>query len=406
MKKLLSLSLVLALSGCVSIYSPEEVFGNLEHTMEKNKVEQVKPKSKIFYRQPRNKNIKCLIPVSKIDKSIDIYWDGECRDGYAYGLGREINISESVHIDYITRYSQDKKSKITPIIEINYMEDSMIKGGYWGKASDNRKIATLYTFDPNRTHLNGAIRYESPEANQMLLKAGTGRIFIINSQYGVTDARFLQISNTPEAPARVEFSCLDEDFPQAIRGKLSGIALVTYQDGVVRYESIPSRQNVIVGKNSYMLKAQERLTKAQQNLTQDTRIIDKSLKQYLLNLKRGVFKKPTGLTDEIYYEIYDQVEKFVNLERELQVNEMEQLKLKLHQESVQEARRQAAGYTALKNQLSSMNTGLESGINSMQGNLSNPKQFHVPPMQTPGSSINIHRTKKLNDQIFSDQQLK
>ncbi|CAM4056192.1 hypothetical protein [Campylobacter armoricus] len=42
--------------------------------------------------QVKNKKEKCLILTSKDtkDESYEIYWDGLCKNGYAHGLGREI----------------------------------------------------------------------------------------------------------------------------------------------------------------------------------------------------------------------------------------------------------------------------------------------------------------------------
>ncbi|WP_161593894.1 hypothetical protein [Campylobacter armoricus] len=42
--------------------------------------------------QVKNKKEKCLILTSKNtkDESYEIYWDESCKNGYAHGLGREI----------------------------------------------------------------------------------------------------------------------------------------------------------------------------------------------------------------------------------------------------------------------------------------------------------------------------
>lgn len=58
-----------------------------------------------LYIQPLNKNEPCKLPTSKVQlerKNIRAYWDGQCKNGYAYGLGRDIAISDTHHVEEIT----------------------------------------------------------------------------------------------------------------------------------------------------------------------------------------------------------------------------------------------------------------------------------------------------------------
>ncbi|MDD2697189.1 MAG: hypothetical protein PHF17_00160 [Arcobacteraceae bacterium] len=54
------------------------------------------PELKIAWVQPKNKKEDCKVYVDyhdknpTLDESYKLFWDGECKDGYAYGLGREI----------------------------------------------------------------------------------------------------------------------------------------------------------------------------------------------------------------------------------------------------------------------------------------------------------------------------
>ncbi len=45
-----------------------------------------------LYVQPLNKNEPCKLPTSKDQlerQKFRAYWDGQCKNGYAYGLGRD-----------------------------------------------------------------------------------------------------------------------------------------------------------------------------------------------------------------------------------------------------------------------------------------------------------------------------
>lgn len=39
------------------------------------------------------------------DPSVTFFWDGECRDGYAYGLGREFSIGKNIYVEAVGEYT-------------------------------------------------------------------------------------------------------------------------------------------------------------------------------------------------------------------------------------------------------------------------------------------------------------
>ena len=62
------------------------------------------PKPKHFV-QPVNKREPCKLPTSQeqLDRNnFRAYWDGGCKDGYAFGLGRDIAIADTQHTEEIT----------------------------------------------------------------------------------------------------------------------------------------------------------------------------------------------------------------------------------------------------------------------------------------------------------------
>lgn len=65
----------------------------------------------IQYKQPTNKKEKCLLPESESFMQMigmKVYWDGECKDGYAHGFGREIITSKVAHIEEIKEENHDQ----------------------------------------------------------------------------------------------------------------------------------------------------------------------------------------------------------------------------------------------------------------------------------------------------------
>jgi hypothetical protein len=68
----------------------------------------VAPVPAMLYTQPANHTEPCKLPTnqSQLDRrNFRAYWDGQCKDGYAFGLGRDIAISDTHHVEEITVYN-------------------------------------------------------------------------------------------------------------------------------------------------------------------------------------------------------------------------------------------------------------------------------------------------------------
>ncbi len=70
-----------------------------------------KPKEKVKWVQPDNKTEPCKVFIGytedddrTLKDGYEVFWDGECREGYAYGLGREFETSETGYLESIAIY--------------------------------------------------------------------------------------------------------------------------------------------------------------------------------------------------------------------------------------------------------------------------------------------------------------
>lgn len=82
-----------------------------------------------LYTQPVNKKEACKLPSSQDQlnrPNFRAYWDGECKNGYASGLGRDISISDTHHYEEITIHDGRGGSyKSQPVIDYNFVENKV-----------------------------------------------------------------------------------------------------------------------------------------------------------------------------------------------------------------------------------------------------------------------------------------
>lgn len=79
-----------------------------------------------LYTQPVNKIEPCKLATSKDQlerKNFRAYWDGDCKNGYAYGLGRDIALSDTHHVEEITIYNSDGDANGQPWRLIDYVQN-------------------------------------------------------------------------------------------------------------------------------------------------------------------------------------------------------------------------------------------------------------------------------------------
>lgn len=84
-----------------------------------------------LYTQPVNKTELCKLPTSKEQlerKNFRAYWDGDCKDGYAYGLGRDIALSDTHHLEEITIYKGNGELSGQPFRMIDYVHNRGVSG--------------------------------------------------------------------------------------------------------------------------------------------------------------------------------------------------------------------------------------------------------------------------------------
>lgn len=128
---------IFVLAGCQSVprngwptLSQSEADAFRQNLIKEFKKNPPESKYKRLFVQASNKAEPCLIPTSEDQlklKGFRAYWDGECRNGYAYGLGRDIAIAKDFHVEEISIYRENGDNDGL-FLCIDYKNNSIIRG--------------------------------------------------------------------------------------------------------------------------------------------------------------------------------------------------------------------------------------------------------------------------------------
>lgn len=99
--------------------------------------EQIKndiPKANVKWVQPHNKKQPCKVYVGygqedpTQDESFKLYWDGQCKNGYAHGLGREFNMADLTNMWQIAIYRKGQPKNYAVMNDI--LHEVTLEGEY------------------------------------------------------------------------------------------------------------------------------------------------------------------------------------------------------------------------------------------------------------------------------------
>jgi hypothetical protein len=134
----LSVTAIAMLTGCVTIPSqkapqPREISYEEASAFERSllargSVPVPDRNGPLHYIQPANKKEACKLPTTQdqLDRqNFRAYWDGECKNGFAFGLGRDIAISDTHHQDEITIHDGSGDNLLAPSAGYDYVNNRM-----------------------------------------------------------------------------------------------------------------------------------------------------------------------------------------------------------------------------------------------------------------------------------------
>lgn len=82
-----------------------------------------------LYVQPANKTEPCKLPTTRDQlerPNFRAYWDGECRNGFAFGLGRDIAMSDTHHVEEITIHDGTGGDWSAPRVDYDFVNNMVV----------------------------------------------------------------------------------------------------------------------------------------------------------------------------------------------------------------------------------------------------------------------------------------
>lgn len=228
-----------------------------------------RPKSTHFV-QPVNKKENCKLPTTQdqLDRrNFRAYWDGDCKDGYAFGLGRDIAISDTHHTEEITIHNGTGDNIDSPSVGYDlvnakvryYAPTGKFPASSWmNEEIYNNESNFFISFTTGVTDESGnsSIAVNSPLRPTRLLVSDRRNVAY----------RFTDNSGVPAVdPFAVSFSAETLDPKTKLPG---GVAIVRHANGQVRHLKLTgSTPEAVTLPAEYVNKLIETLKSTQDALT-------------------------------------------------------------------------------------------------------------------------------------------
>jgi hypothetical protein len=138
------------LSGCQTTnqlrkVSVEEAFSNIRALeVQAKESSKSRPEGDPLFTQPVNKSEPCKLPTTQgqLDrKNFRAYWDGECKGGFAFGLGRDIAVSDTHHVEEIITYGDNGRGSGAPTVLYDFVHKVVTY-----TLADEKRRALIYEY--------------------------------------------------------------------------------------------------------------------------------------------------------------------------------------------------------------------------------------------------------------------
>jgi hypothetical protein len=203
-----------------------------------------------LYVQPANKAEACKLPNSTA-RPLDgppfrDYWDGECKNGFAFGLGRDIAISDTYRVEEITIFDGTEDDRSRPSVFCDYVNNTV---GYVARGPGS--LASTSLSETIVDSVSGFNAYQTLSVVNDLGKIRTlqsssfqsGRIFVNARIDGSITYKFTDNTAAPVVNQGAAIFVTEIVDPKSNE---VGVAVVRYGNGAVQHFKVSDGKNAVV----------------------------------------------------------------------------------------------------------------------------------------------------------------
>lgn len=193
--------------------------------------------SKPLYVQPLNKSEPCKLPTNQnqLDRNnFRAYWDGQCKGGFAYGLGRDIAISDTHHVEEITVYEENGKIVDSPAVMYDFVHSTIIYSVVGSQVAEKSFFSEIIKNEPANFNISYELRSVNNEGDVKFIKWSpfSAQKTFLNVQSGIV---YRYINNElPTSSNSTNPVFLSETLDKS-SGVAGGFAAAKYANGQVRH---------------------------------------------------------------------------------------------------------------------------------------------------------------------------
>jgi hypothetical protein len=198
-----------------------------------------------LYVQPANKSEPCKLPSTPDQTSrpnFRAFWDGECKNGFAYGIGRDIAISDTHHVEEITIHDGTGNDEAEPRADYDFVNQRVSYSTGSPFTSGTQLIQEISDsidgFDVRETY-----RVVDGSGNEFFFQSSPfspDRLYVATKANGSVGYRFLDRSAAPVTDPTAPVFRVDIVDPRT--KTTGGVAIAKYANGSVRHFKVSNGQ--------------------------------------------------------------------------------------------------------------------------------------------------------------------
>lgn len=185
--------------------------------------------------QPANKTEPCKLPTTQdqLDRpNFRAYWDGACKNGFAFGLGRDIAISDTHHVEEITIHGGMADDRARPAINFDFVNNRLIQTV--GGVTFPEQITLVEQMETPISGFNivQTLNIMDGSGNMVMTQRSVFNpqsVSLLSQQNGAIAFRFVDSSGLPAIEPNA--ATLSAEILDPQNNMASGISIIRYANG-------------------------------------------------------------------------------------------------------------------------------------------------------------------------------